>query len=143
MGSIQKNIYGTNAPDTVTYTKVVVAAGQKVNGSHFESLKSIINQECARRTLLGATFTAPVGSRIEAADLADIVNAIKRFDASASVNTIIDDALFNAYSTKVYNAGLVCLCNCNYCTCNCNYCTCNCNYCTCNCNYCTCNYQCP
>ena len=137
------NVYGTNASDAVTYTKVIVSAGTVATAAHFTSLKTIINNECARRSLAGATTVRSTGNLVSAAGLLDLVNAIKRFDASATTHTKLNAALFNDYSNKVAMAGTVCVCNCNYCTCNCNYCTCNCNYCTCNCNYCTCNTQCP
>jgi hypothetical protein len=136
-------IGGGSGSDAVTYTLPSVSAGNQITAATAGTVAGVFNQEVVRRQGANPGFGTPSGL-IYATNL----NALK--DALANAPYPYTNAVFTGVSSGskifatdlnnlcslVYQAGQVCLCNCNYCTCNCNYCTCDCNYaCTCNCNY--------
>ena len=135
------NPYGTESSDRVYYTKPWVYKEHLNTDAGFEKSVVNMNKERVRR---GANSVG-VGNNQGELEYASDFNALR----TGLINVYDDGTIpivtnsrkitasdVNKVILSTYNAGKVCLCNCNYCGCNCNACICDCNYnCTCNCNY--------
>ncbi len=135
--------YGNESSDRVYHSRPYITTEDLNDDGVLNTIKNLVENEVNRRTGDGSAIR-PVftqGSTHYASTVDQIRKNLIAVYNDGTINsfttgTKITASYVNKILTSNYNAGKICVCNCNYCECNSNKCICNCHYrCTCNCNY--------